>query len=111
MAARLHERPQLLAGTRDAHRGRGHCHGGEGALSGGSAFVATSGTQISDEGWYTMQHTFRDAGGVLAVDLTLLDRDGQVVYTTTRSDPADAMSGVGGNPLRLVRHEQRARRR
>ena len=44
-----------------------------------------------------MQHTFRDAGGMLAVDLTLLDSDGQVVYTTTRSNPADVMSVVGGN--------------
>jgi hypothetical protein len=65
--------------------------------AGGNAFVATSGTQITDAGWYTMQHTFRDAGGVLAVDLTLLDSDGQVVYTTTRSNPADVMSLVGGN--------------
>ena len=35
-----------------------------------------------------MQHTFRDNGGVLAVDLKLLDSDGNVVYTTTRSNPA-----------------------
>lgn len=63
----------------------------------GNAFIAAQGTQITEEGWYTMQHTFRDDDGVLAVDLTLLDSDGQVVFQTTRSNPADVMSLVGGN--------------
>lgn len=64
---------------------------------GGNAFVATAGPQITDAGWYTMQHTFRNASGVLAVDLKLLDSNGQVVYSTTLSNPADVMSLVGGN--------------
>lgn len=63
----------------------------------GNAYIAAQGTQIAEEGWYTMQHTFRDDNGVLAVDLTLLDSDGQVVFQTTRSNPADVMSLVGGN--------------
>ena len=65
--------------------------------AGGNAFIAAQGTQIAEEGWYTMQHTFRDDNGVLAVDLTLLDSDDQVVFQTTRSNPADDMSLVGGN--------------
>ncbi len=35
-----------------------------------------------------MQHTFYDNGGVLAVDLKLLDSNGTVVFSTTRSNPA-----------------------
>ena len=44
-----------------------------------------------------MQHTFRNNGGVLAVDLKLLDSNGNAVFTTTLSNPADVMSLVGGN--------------
>ncbi|MGH3459525.1 hypothetical protein [Aeromicrobium sp.] len=65
--------------------------------AGGNAFIAAQGNQITDKGWYTMQHTFRDDNGVLAVDLTLLDSDDQVVFKTTRSNAADDMSLVGGN--------------
>jgi hypothetical protein len=65
--------------------------------SGGNAFIAAMGTQITSTGWHTMRHTFRDDNGVLAVDLSLLDSDGQVVFQTTRSNPADVMSLVGGN--------------
>jgi hypothetical protein len=67
--------------------------------AGGNAFVAglPGSAAITDAGWYTMQHTFRDDNGVLAVDLTLLDSEDQVVFTTTRSNPADTMDRVGGN--------------
>lgn len=65
--------------------------------SAGNAFIAAQGTQITGEGWYTMRHTFRDNNGVLAVDLALLDSDGQVVFQTTRSDATDLMSLIGGN--------------
>lgn len=65
--------------------------------SGGNAYIAGQGTQIAGEGWYTMRHTLRDDNGVLAVDLALLDSNGQTVFQTTRSNPADAMSLVGGN--------------
>jgi hypothetical protein len=53
--------------------------------------------EVTSAGWYTMQHVFRDDNGVLAVDLNLLDASGAVVYSTTRSDPADVMTNVGGN--------------
>jgi hypothetical protein len=45
--------------------------------AGGNAYIAGQGTQITEAGWYTMRHTFRDNNGVLAVDLALLDSDGQ----------------------------------
>lgn len=49
-------------------------------------------------GWYTLQHVFTDAGGYLAVDLNLLDSDGNVLFTETRSNAADTIPGeVGGN--------------
>ena len=65
--------------------------------AGGNTFVAQSGTQITAAGWYTMQHTFYNDSGVLAVDLKLLDSNGNVVFQTTRSNPLDTMSLVGGN--------------
>lgn len=65
--------------------------------AGGNGYIAAQGTQIPEAGWYTMRHTFRDDNGVLAVDLTLLDSDGQVVFQTTRSNSADTMDHVGGN--------------
>jgi hypothetical protein len=54
---------------------------------------------ISASGWYTFQHTFRDAGaGVLAVDMSVLDSAHAVLHTWTLSDPTDIIgSTVGGN--------------
>ncbi len=51
---------------------------------------------VTDAGWYTLRHTFRDQGGVLAVDLELV-KDGKVLFTETRSDAADIMAAIGGN--------------
>ena len=51
---------------------------------------------VTDAGWYTLRHTFRDQGGVLAVDLELV-KDGKVVFTETRKDAADIMDAIGGN--------------
>ncbi len=65
--------------------------------AGGNAYVAAQGGEITEAGWYTLQHTFRDDNGVLAVDLTVLDAAGQTVFTTTRSNPADVIGVVGGN--------------
>jgi hypothetical protein len=53
---------------------------------------------ITTPGWYTFQHTFRDAGaGVLAVDMSV--RSGSTVLRTwTLSDPSDVIgTTVGGN--------------
>ncbi len=53
---------------------------------------------VTDAGWYTLQHVFRDDAGVLAVDLNLLDDAGTVLWTETRSDASDTIPGeVGGN--------------
>ncbi|AXV04952.1 T1SS secreted agglutinin RTX [Euzebya pacifica] len=54
--------------------------------------------EVTDAGWYTLQHVFRDHNGTLAVDLNLLDSNGTVLFTETRNTPADTIPGeVGGN--------------
>lgn len=52
---------------------------------------------VDQAGWYTLQHVFYDAGGVLAVDLNLLDSTGSVVFTETRTTEQDAIGEIGGN--------------
>ena len=55
--------------------------------------------EVTDTGWYTFEHVFRDAGdGTLAVDLNVYDSDGNLIFTETRNDPSDLLlSEVGGN--------------
>jgi hypothetical protein len=54
--------------------------------------------EVTAAGWYTLQHVFRNEGGVLAVDLNLLDSNGNVLFTETRTDGSDLIpSVVGGN--------------
>ena len=54
--------------------------------------------EVTEAGWYTLQHSFYDNGGALAVDLNLLDADGDVLFTETRTNAADTIGGaVGGN--------------
>ena len=56
--------------------------------------------EVTAAGWYTLQHSFYDDGGVLAVDLNLLDAEGTVVFTETRRASADTIGEngeVGGN--------------
>ena len=53
---------------------------------------------VTSDGWYTLQHVFRDDAGSLAVDLNLLDDTGTVVFTETRTNAADTIpTEVGGN--------------
>jgi hypothetical protein len=53
---------------------------------------------INTTGWYTLQHRFYDSGGVLAVDMKVLDSVGTVLHTWTLSDPTDIIgTTVGGN--------------
>ncbi len=54
---------------------------------------------ITTTGWYTLQHRFYDSGGgVLAVDLNILDSIGNIVHTWTLSDVTDIIGNtVGGN--------------
>lgn len=51
---------------------------------------------VATSGWYTFQHVFRDDGGILAVDLNLLNSGGSVLFTETRSTPADTIATTGG---------------
>jgi hypothetical protein len=61
--------------------------------------------EITTAGWYTLRHTFRDQGGVLAVDLQLLSAGGTVLFTETRSDASDLIpSVVGGNRYAWFTH-------
>lgn len=51
---------------------------------------------VTDAGWYTLQHSFYDNEGVLAVDLNLLDAEREILWTATRSNAGDAAAEVGG---------------
>ncbi len=58
--------------------------------------------EVTTAGWYTLQHLFYDDGGVLSVDLNLLDDSGSTVFTEKRqgqnSGPNDdSMALIGGN--------------
>ena len=54
--------------------------------------------EVTSAGWYTLQHVFYDNGGALAVDLKLLDINGNVLFTETRFNATDLIpSVVGGN--------------
>ena len=60
---------------------------------------------VPTAGWYTLQHVFYDAGGYLAVDFNILDSNGNVVWSDTRSDTSDTIPGeVGGNRYAWFAH-------
>jgi hypothetical protein len=66
----------------------------------GSAFARDPGHDpfaITATAWYTFEDRFYDNGGVLAVDMVILDSSHNVLHTWTRSDPSDLISGIGGN--------------
>ena len=76
------------------------------AGSNNTDFVANDGkilgiankTEVTASGWYTLQHRFYEDGGVLKVDLNLVDGNGTVLWTETRTNAADTIPGeVGGN--------------
>jgi hypothetical protein len=52
---------------------------------------------IESSGWYTFKHRFYNDSGVLAVDMSIADANGNVLHTWTVSDGGDAIAGVGGN--------------
>jgi hypothetical protein len=54
---------------------------------------------VTSSGWYTFQHRFYDiGGGVLAVDLSILDSLGTTIHSWTLSDTTDIIgSTIGGN--------------
>jgi autotransporter-associated beta strand protein len=51
---------------------------------------------LTNSGWYTFQWIFRDTNGVLAVDLSVSDTNGAVLFTQTLSSPSDLISTVVG---------------
>jgi hypothetical protein len=62
---------------------------------------------ITETGWYTFQHSFYSDGGVLAVDMSILDAEGNVLHTWTLSDATDVIgTTVGGHQYGwIVFHE------
>lgn len=52
---------------------------------------------ISTTGWYTFEHHFYNDGGVLAVDLRILDAADMVVKSWTLKDMTDTINLIGGS--------------
>lgn len=52
---------------------------------------------IRDTGWYTFQHRFFNNGGVLAVEMKVLDSVNMALGTWLLSNPGDLIGLVGGN--------------
>ncbi|KKB09800.1 VCBS domain-containing protein [Devosia chinhatensis] len=63
-------------------------------------YVAANGPAfaVTQSGWYTLQHTFKNAGGVLAVELSLLDQAGTVLWSLTKSALSDLIAAGPGWP-------------
>lgn len=62
---------------------------------------------VTEAGWYTVQHVFRDDEGQLAVDLNLLGSDGSMLWTATRTNAQDTIGDggeVGGNRYAWFTH-------
>jgi hypothetical protein len=54
--------------------------------------------EITTSGWYTFRHSFRDVGGSLAVEFTILDHSGNIVPGADWTIySGDAISNVGGH--------------
>lgn len=52
---------------------------------------------VAGAGWYTLSHTFRDAGGTLAVDISLTPEAGGAAVLTATLDAGDPIADAGGN--------------
>ena len=73
----------------------------------GTAFPADA-LAISQSGWYTFKHTFKNVEGQLTVDMSIIDAGGVVLKTWTLSPAEDTDRQRGHHrwePLRLARHE------
>ncbi len=56
------------------------------------------GTEVKTAGWFTLQHVFSDVGGLLSVDMNLIDCNDNVVLIETLSYNSDLIASiVGGN--------------
>ena len=63
----------------------------------GTAFPADALT-ISESGWYTFKHTFKNVGGQLTVDMSVVNAGGTVLKTWTLSPAGDIVGQtIGGN--------------
>lgn len=51
---------------------------------------------ITEAGWYTLQHSFNDEGGSLAVDLNVFNAVGDKIFSATRHNVDDLIDGVVG---------------
>ncbi len=52
---------------------------------------------ITATGWHTFKHRFYNNGGVLTVELSIIDSANTVLHTWTLSDPSDTLGVIGGN--------------
>lgn len=59
---------------------------------------------VTEAGWYTLQHSFYDDDGNLAVDLNLFDDSGLLLWTATRNTTDDIATTVGGNQYAWFSH-------
>ena len=60
---------------------------------------------VTTAGWYTLQHVFTDNSGQLSVDLNLLDSEGTLLWTATRTDASDIIPWeIGGNRYSWFTH-------
>lgn len=61
---------------------------------------------ISTSGWYTFEHHFYNNGGVLAVEMSIFNASDVLINSWTLSNPADLITGVGGNRYGLFAYNQ-----
>jgi len=61
---------------------------------------------ISSSGWYTFEHHFYNDGGILAVDMSIYDAADALIHKWTLKDPADLISGTGGNRWGVFNYNQ-----
>lgn len=55
---------------------------------------------VDEDGWYTFEHRFYDDGGLLAVDLVVLDDNNNIIFSETRTAPENTtgdLGAIGGN--------------
>lgn len=53
--------------------------------------------EVTESGWYTLQHHFYEQDGQLSVDMNLVDAQGTILWTETRTTNQDTMDQIGGN--------------
>jgi hypothetical protein len=59
-------------------------------------FLSADAQEITETGWYTLQHTFQDVGGFLQTTFTVTDPTNQVVLNLQNGGATDLIEDVGG---------------